>query len=123
MWLQTFEGSSSLPELSDEYLNNKAVLETGFAIWMLFKNLMDHDPTIAIALTPHSHDNSANSSYARALAFFERHTKSVEIKRVRAGGGGRWRWRSCPHVPSVLWVDRRACWRSSTFQSRPCAHT
>ena len=79
--LQTFTGASTLPDLTDEYLNDKAVLETGFAIWMLFKNLMDHDPSIAAALAPGPHESS--SSYTRALAFFERHTKSVEILRVR----------------------------------------
>lgn len=66
------------------------MLETGFAIFILFRHLMDHDPSVAAALSPSKDgegvDADGRTSYQRALAFFETHTKSVEIIRVRGQG-------------------------------------
>ena len=121
------------------------MLETGFAIFILFRHLIDHDPSIAHALSPHDMtgglDPNSVSSYHRALAFFEQHTKSVEIVRVRSAA-----WcgnalvvmpiadadvhvrvcdcvRACVCGCACLGLDRTECWSGSTSPSLLCACT
>lgn len=65
---------------------DSVVLDTGFAVFQLFKHLLDHESTAATyssLMLPTSADFGEQHSYGAAFRFFDRFTARVEI--VRAG--------------------------------------